>query len=67
MMTFSTAKCLVDNGYTWLAARAFYPTNTIAKTDEKVCKTLSNAKWAGFVYRDAYMIPCPKCSTSPAN
>lgn len=54
------AKCMKDNGYTFVIPRAYYSSGS---PDKGSCTTLDSAKDAG-LKGDVYMFPCPTCSSS---
>jgi len=62
-MSASVAQCLVKNGYSFVIPRGY---QSLGSVDSSVCSSLIAAKNAGIRTRDAYIFPCPTCSSTAA-
>ena len=63
-MSYDTAQCMANNGYTTVISRAWCSDGTI---DTSACTSLNNAMYAGIPGRDVYFFPCPTCWDSASS
>jgi len=53
--------CMKNSNYNWVVVRAYRSSDTV---DTNACNNLNNARSVGITARDAYIFPCPKCSST---
>jgi len=61
----STFQCMKSSSpsYNWVVVRAYRSSGSV---DPNACTTLNNARTAGISALDAYIFPCPTCTTTGA-